>query len=325
LDWRLKATVQKVLGVLPWGYAAHYHLQRRFGGLRNPVGEFKTKMSDWQIMAGHLRNAGLALPGSRLFEVGSGWYPTFPFACYLAGARRMVTVDLNRHLQPELVRMCAAGLERMTALIAAASGEPEAEIGRRQRHLADSLRGSVDLGRATEGVVEYLAPADATRSGLDAGSIDCVFSNSVLEHVPPDVIRAMYVEALRILAPGGMMFHSVNCGDHYAYVDRSISQLNYLRYSDRAWQRWNNAFLYQNRLRAHRFVDEARAVGFAIELDTSRPHPQRLRELAAVDVHAQFAGMPAEVLCITSVDFIGRKPVASAAAPTGTPRPGGAG
>ncbi len=57
-------------------------------------------------------------------------------------------------------------------------------------------------------------------------------------------------------------------GDHYAYVDRNVHQLNYLRYSDEEWQRWNNAFLYQNRLRAHWFVDGARRHGFDIDLDT---------------------------------------------------------
>src|SRR3546814_14080227 len=53
-------------------------------------------------------------------------------------------------------------------------------------------------------------------------------------------IDTMYREAMRILAPGGIMFHSVNCGDHYAYVDRSIHQLHYLKYSDRQWRFWED-------------------------------------------------------------------------------------
>jgi hypothetical protein len=118
----------------------------------------------------------------------------------------------------------------------------------------------------------------------------------------------MYREAMRILAPGAIMFHSVNCGDHYAYVDRTIHQLHYLRYSDREWRRWDNAFLYQNRLRAHEFVERAQAAGFEIVLNTARATEQRLRQLAETPVHAQFAAIEAERLCITSVDFIGRKP-----------------
>jgi hypothetical protein len=134
-----------------------------------------------------------------------------------------------------------------------------------------------------------------------------VFSNSVLEHVIPEAVDGIFREAMRILAPGGIMFHSVNCGDHYAYVDRKINQLNYLKYSDSEWRRWDNAFLYQNRMRAHEFVDRAKAVGFDIVLNTECARESRLAQLAAMQVHPQFAHIPPERLCVTSIDFIGRK------------------
>ena len=315
MNWRVKGMLQQVLGRLPGGERVHYLLQRRLGGLRNFGREFDVKVDDWNLMAGHLRDAGRAIPGARLFEIGSGWYPTFPFACYLAGASSVITVDLSAHLKPELVRACAAGLGRHTGMIALASGTPEAEVRERQQRLVRELDGGTDcrdLGAATAGVVTYDAPSDATKTRLGAGAVDCIFSNSVLEHVPPDAIDAMYSEAMRILAPGGIMFHSVNCGDHYAYVDRNINQLHYLQYSDAAWARWNNSFLYQNRMRAHEFVDLAEAAGFTITLNTARPHPQRLRELAAMRVHSQFAHVPPEKLCITSVDFVARAPDAHA-------------
>jgi hypothetical protein len=113
------------------------------------------------------------------------------------------------------------------------------------------------------------------------------------------------------------MFHSVNCGDHYAYIDKRINPLHYLRYSDAAWKRWNNAFLYQNRMRAHEFVERASAAGFAIALNTARPRERRLRDLAAIQVHPQFAHLPPEKLCITSVDFIARAPETSGAVAAG--------
>ncbi len=108
------------------------------------------------------------------------------------------------------------------------------------------------------------------------------------------------------------MFHSVNCGDHYAYVDRKINQLNYLKYSDSEWRRWDNNFLYQNRMRAHEFVDRAKAVGFDIVLNTECARESRLAQLAAMQVHPQFAHIPPERLCVTSIDFIGRKHAAGA-------------
>ncbi|WP_201313955.1 class I SAM-dependent methyltransferase [Dyella sp. EPa41] len=314
MHWRAKGVLQKVLGHVPGGEQAHYLLQRRFGGLRDFRREFDIKMDDWRLMAGHLQAAGRPIEGARLFEIGSGWYPTFPFACYLGGARQVITVDLNRHIKPELVRDCADHLARHTRLIAEACGVPEGDVQRRQQQLAARLHQGDDVGHATDGVVVYDAPADASRTSLPGQQVDCVFSNSVLEHVFPDAVDGIYREAMRILAPGGIMFHSVNCGDHYAYVDRRINQLNYLQYSDREWRQWDNAFLYQNRMRAYEFVDRAVQAGFDIVLNTECAREKRLAELANMKVHPQFAHIPPERLCVTSIDFIGRKRAVPAAA-----------
>ena len=308
MHWKLKGALQRVLGLIPMGEWLHFHLQRRFGGLRDFNREFDIKMSDWKIMVTRLEEAGVSIPGKRLFEIGSGWYPTFPLACYLAGAARITTVDLNRHMRPTLLFACAERLGDWLGAISAATGADEAQVRVRHAAMLGVLRKSGDLAAATEGVVDYRAPMDATRTGLDQNQVDCIFSNSVLEHVPPAVIDAMYTESMRILDDGGVMFHSVNCGDHYAYVDPTINQLNYLRYSEAQWSPWNNAFLYQNRMRAHEFVERAQARGFEILLNTAKATELRMNQLAATPVHTQFSAIPAERLCITSVDFIARKP-----------------
>src|SRR3546814_13825020 len=102
MHWRVKGIIQKVLGTIPGGAMLHFHLQRRFGGLRSFERELSVKVDDWAIMARHLRNAGVDFSRMRGFEIGTGWYPTFPFACYLAGARQITTCDLNPHLREEL-------------------------------------------------------------------------------------------------------------------------------------------------------------------------------------------------------------------------------
>ncbi len=307
MHWRIKGMIQKILGFAPGGEWLHFRLQRRFGGMHDFECELAAKIEDWKIMIGHLRDAGFVLPGLRCFEIGTGWYPTFPLACYLTGAARVTTYDLNTHLRTDLTQRCAIVLGGLLPHLAADAGVSLADVERRYHGLIEQLNAGNDLGTATAGVIRYHAPADATRTMLGNDEVDIVFSNSVLEHVPGQVIEGMYREAMRILTPGGVMFHSVNCGDHYAYVDRKLHQLHYLRYSDRQWRRWDNAFLYQNRLRAHHFVDTASALGFRIDLNTATARPERLQQLAQTPVHPQFAGISPEQLCITSVDFIARK------------------
>lgn len=305
--WKTKGLLQKIIGTLPAGETLHYQLQRRFGGMRDFRREFLLKVDDWESMIQQLRADGMTVEGARLMEIGTGWYPTLPLACHLAGAARVDTLDLNRMLKPDLVRQCVVALGEQLERIARVAGADPAAVEARYRRLSASTAFD-DPAALTDGVVRYRAPADATRPELPEGSVDAVFSNSVLEHVPPAVLHAICAASMRILAPGGRMFHSVNCGDHYAYVDRDIHQLHYLQFSDEEWAFWNNRFLYQNRLRAHEFVDAARDAGFAITLDTSHARPQRLEQVRAMTVAARFAGIPEEKLCITTVDFIGRKP-----------------
>lgn len=308
MHWRLKGGIQKTLGVIPFGEPLHYEMQKRAGGLRRFDAELDRKIDDWRLMVGHLDSVGVPVAGTRFLEMGTGWYPTFPFCLFLAGAKSVITVDLNRFLKRELTIRMTDALSRFLRVMAEATGRSEGQLAAQQRALAAAVRHGASLQDATDGVVVYRAPSDAAATELPAASVDAVFSNSVLEHVPPSAIERCYTEARRILRAGGVTFHSVNCGDHYAYVDRRVHQLNYLQFSDADWRMWNNRFLYQNRLRAIDFVDMARAAGFTIEVDTSRPHPMRLQQLDTIKVHSQFARYSREQLSITSIDFIGRNP-----------------
>jgi SAM-dependent methyltransferase len=319
MNWRIKGAIQQALGHLPGGERAHYLLQRKVGGLRNFERECDIKVDDLRIMVGHLRSAGVDLGRARLLEIGTGWYPTFPFALHLLGVPSIATFDLNRYLKPDLVQRLAARLGHHLALLAELAGVDEASV--RARHAALRAEvdraitsGTLDLRQITGGAIAYHAPADAAATGLPAGSVDVIFSNSVLEHVPGPVIDAMFAEAARVLAPSGLMFHSVNCGDHYAYSDKTINQLHYLQFDEASWRRWNNAFLYQNRLRAIDFVQAAERAGFSITLNTATARPERLAQLDAIAVDPHFARYSREQLAITSIDFIGRPPTRAAGA-----------
>ncbi|MCX5742744.1 MAG: class I SAM-dependent methyltransferase [Proteobacteria bacterium] len=307
MDWRVKGAIQKVLGYVPGGYQLHYLLQQRGGGLSNFNAECDMKVDDWAIMMGNLRTAKVAFADAEMMEMGTGWYPTFPLCLFLVGTRRIHTVDLTRHLKPEKTLALAERLATHVPRIAAAGGVDEATVRTRLARVHDKLAAGASIEAATDGAIEYHAPSDATDTRLIGGSLDVVFSNSVLEHVPGPVIAACFTEAMRILKPGGLVFHSVNCGDHYAYTDPRIDQLHYLQYSEAAWAKWNNSFLYQNRLRAVDFTQMARAAGFVIESDTSRALPERVAAVEQMTVDPCFARYSPVQLAITSIDFVGRK------------------
>src|SRR3546814_19886111 len=113
----------------------------RSGGLRSFERELSVKVDDWAIMARHLRNAGVDFSRMRGFESGTGWYPTFPFACYLAGARKITTCDLNPHLREDLTRACVEELEKFLPVIAEAAGADPDAVAQRYHALRERTRG----------------------------------------------------------------------------------------------------------------------------------------------------------------------------------------
>ena len=98
--------------------------------------------------------------------------------------------------------------------------------------------------------------------------------------------------------------HSANCGDHYAYFDRGITQINYLAYPENKWRRWNNELLYQNRLRPSDFLRMAESAGLRVILQKSNPRPELLVQLGDMPIAPEFRSYPKEQLASTSIDFV---------------------
>jgi SAM-dependent methyltransferase len=306
MHWKVKGLVQKFLSLSPAGVRVNDGLQRTVGGLRNFDANVDMKVrEDWLVFMSHLRDLHIDPGGLDCLEVGTGWYPTLPFCFSLAGVRRIHTFDLNRYLKPTWTSRMIRRLQRHLGAIAESSNRTLAEVTADYRRLtaARSVEEMLALGR-----IEYLAPADAAATGLPAESIDIVYSNSVFEHVPAAAIEAILRENLRVLRKGGVVIHSANCGDHYAYTDARITPINYLTYSSEQWEFWQNRLLYQNRLRPRDFRDLALVSGFEVARYCFKPRDRLLRVLDTLPIAPEFQKYPPEQLCSTSVDLVLRHP-----------------
>lgn len=309
MNWRIKGLVQGALSALPAGASINDRLQRVWGGLRNFEQHIDHKVvSDWRVIAEHLRQLAVSPEDLDYVEVGTGWAPVLPVCFTLAGARSVTTYDVHRHLDSALTLRMVRRLEEHLPAIAEVSGRAFGRV----RDLYDELRAcrTVEplLDRAN---VRYIAPGDASVTGLESASVNVVFSNSVLEHVPAETIAGIMQESRRILRPGGLAIHSINCGDHYAYFDRGITMINYLTYPESAWRKWNNPLLYQNRLRPADFLRSAESSGLEIVLRRSTPHPELLTALDSLKIAPEFEQYPIEQLASTSLDFVARNPFGS--------------
>lgn len=307
MDWRVKGLIQGVLSRLPGGTVINNELQRLVGGRRNEAAYVDTRVKDdWLIQYRVLRELGIQVRGRDMLEIGTGWLPVLPLCFSLAGVRRCYTLDLNRHLDWGAVPAALRRLERHLALIADVSDQDEAQVRSRWEQLMAAGDGDAVLAAAH---IQYRAPADAADTGLEPASLVLVNSSNVLEHVAPHLLMPILRESGRLLQPDGVSLHSVNCGDHYAYFDRSITQAHYLRYSEKQWRWWNNDLHYQNRLRPVDFVDAAREAGLEIQVDLQVPRAELMANFASLPVAQEFKHYAAEQLCCTSLTFAARRHV----------------
>lgn len=298
--------VQKILSLLPAGQRLNSALQERLGGLRRFEANVDAKVhANWLVLAGYMRELGCPIPGTTYLEIGTGRFPALPFGFSLAGARRCFTYDVDALLDWRLTRRMYERFEIHLAGIALRIGLGERAL----RERWDSLARAASLDEFLRAAaIEYRAPANAAATGLPPASVDVVFSNSVLEHVEREAIAPLMRETRRILRPGGIAIHAVNCGDHYAYFDPSLSQIHYLRFRERTWRVWNNGLQYQNRLRANDFIELAEREGLQIVLNRQRPRLDLLARFDEFSIAPEFRHYPREQLCTTSVSFAARAP-----------------
>jgi SAM-dependent methyltransferase len=302
MNWRVKGVIQAALSVAPGGRMINDCLQRTMGALRDFEHSVDCKVTgDWLVFASYLQELGLSASGTDFLEIGTGWYLTLPVCFYLAGARSCRTFDLHRHMNWGMTARMLRRLEVHLPAIAAASGKDAATVAATYQQLLNCHNLDELLAQMN---TTYSAPADARHTGLPERSVDIAFSNSVLEHVPPDVIADLMREIKRVLRPGGFGMHGANCGDHYAYFDKNITMLNYLKYSHDEWKFWDNDLLYQNRLRPRDFVRLAEDAGLKTVFVRAQPAPELMKRLPEFKLSPEFLAYPPEELCATSVGLV---------------------
>lgn len=117
----------------------------------------------------------------------------------------------------------------------------------------------------SEANIQYLAPADAADTDLPDASVDYHISTTVFEHIPRQDIERILKEAKRILKKDGTAIHFIDLSDHFQHQDKSITSINFLRYSEKECDNIaGNQFAYCNRLRASDYLNVFRKADFDI-------------------------------------------------------------
>lgn len=299
MKWEQKARIMRVCAGVPYGDKLYHVLQKTFGRLQaNPMARIPSQID----MAQWLLAAGKQIEGRTFFEVGTGHKPIVPIGFFLAGAAEVITVDLNRRLDIHLTKELLDWFVNNREIVESSySSVVDTTILKQRLDMIQEYR-SDPLAFFSKAKIQYLAPSDAAKTQLPSKSIDCHFSVTTLEHINPTAMRAIFVEAHRILSDDGVTLHRVDPSDHFQHQDHSITRINFLRFTEAQWQQLaGNEFAYCNRLRVSDYLRLFGKLGYNVLRLEAHIDPESLALLDRgfpLDTH--YTSYDKDDLCSTS-------------------------
>jgi hypothetical protein len=148
----------------------------------------------------------------------------------------------------------------------------------------------------------YLTQGVDSLRTIPSGSVDFVFSQAVLEHIPLYEFDETMAELFRIQRPGSVASHRIDFQDHLEH------SLNSLRFSERVWESplFTRSGFYTNRLRAGQVVSILQNVGYEVidRMDDKWASLPIRRTVMA----SPFDSMADDDLCVRGMDLRLRKP-----------------
>ena len=283
MRWQAKCVIDSAKGALPF--------QAQLKRLKDRISPYQPNLrQDMHTIAQGIHQVEwvsgfLPIKGASVLEIGSGWQPMIPLLYSLGGASRVFLTDLNVLLRPDTFAAALHSLrtQRQVILDRLKLDPKVMDYALREdpgTSMADRLR---------EMHLVYMAPCDCRKLNLSSASLDVVTSRACLEHIPPDVIQDIFYESYRLLKPGGVACHLIDHSDHWEHHDKSISRVNFLKYSD-SFFRWTyiNSLNYQNRLRHPEYIEMLHNAGFRLVSEEHNVDEASLRYLAQIQLADRF-------------------------------------
>ena len=283
MDWRIKVAKLAVLGRLPFGNHLRAMKRSAFGYEPDPT-NLRGTLANFELMKSSLQQAGKSFKGLSILEIGSGWFPAIPIMLALEGAKKVTMTDLNVHMDVHTFK---------------------ATLNFLRSFYPDDKR-LKEISAIEDLPLEYLAPFKVSK--VPDGSVDCVVSRTVLEHIFPDDLSGLLRALHPKLSTDGVMVHLIDHSDHLEHGDKSISKINFL-----TWSNENHALVNrlikegENRLRHHQYRPVFEAAGYRIVNETTVLDEATKAIAGSLKLVHPFASMTPEQLAImTSVYTVGK-------------------
>ncbi|MCB0727752.1 MAG: class I SAM-dependent methyltransferase [Ignavibacteriae bacterium] len=304
MNFKYKAHLQKLFSALPQGERINYIFQKHVThSLPIKDTDFSEKLETVNRHFSKFKKYSPEKDPSKCkyYEFGSGYDLLIPIGISLLGFNELTCIDIRELVFPELINDT---IKRI--ILSDEKFGADDKILNKVPMLTDSNFREILSEHFN---INYIAPLDARKTGIESNSIDFILSNATMEHIPqihlPDIMK----ECHRILKPGGIMSNAIDYRDHWSFFDNSISVYNYLQFNDKEWDRLNPSIMYQNRMRHKDHMKIINDCGFEVlEELPDLPDQTELNQLKELKLNDRFKdNYTTEELSIKSSMLVLRK------------------
>ena len=97
--------------------------------------------------------------------------------------------------------------------------------------------------------INYLAPMSLEQINKNNLKFDACISSTTLEHLSIKDLEENIKFLKKIIKKTGIISALIDYSDHYSHTDINIGNLNFLKFNENEWAKYNSPMLFQNRLR----------------------------------------------------------------------------
>ena len=239
INWKLKALLYKVFEIFKLNKTL-YFIQTHITG-RAKI-QFTKLDPHWERHANSIQEKNC----NSILEVGAGksLEQNIFFSYYFENSKFQKVIDINNMINFDL---CNEASHRIAKLL--------------NKDFKGKIKSNQDLIRNYN--IYYEAPCKL--EDIKEEKFDICTSTASLEHFSRDDLNLFLNQIKIVLKKNGFVSSVIDYSDHYSHTDKNISPLNFLKFSEKNWKKYNNNYLYQNRLRHNDYKILFENLDFIIE------------------------------------------------------------
>jgi len=225
INWKIKILIYKVLSAFKLNKIL-YFIQKKI--TKRSIVDIKEIYHYWEYHAKNINKFNFA----KILEFGAGksLEQNIFFNYRFENKIEQTTIDIDSMLDFDLFNQASKKISLLMA-----------KTEKNKINTLDDLKSKYKI--------QYLAPLPIDKISSLNFKFDLCVSSNTLEHLPVSEIENILLNLKKVLNEGGIISFAIDYSDHFSHTDSKIGPLNFLKYSNKAWGRYNTNYLFHNRLR----------------------------------------------------------------------------